>query len=235
MILILSGEGPGDIGGVSEGHFRPGPMAAVIDKLIESIANYSLLGVQALEFISESDLARLSKKLPMAISIGKKRDYETAYFFKNARALARKAKKRGHEQKCPMGAVLFRDADSTERHVYESKWNSMEAGFKAEDYAHGVPMVPKPKSEAWLLCALKPQAYQRCADLEDMLSGNDNSPNPAKGQLEKILTAQNRTVSDLVRMIDEGTIVPTRIEMPSFQQFRARLENVARSLLGLPV
>ena len=234
MILVLSGEGISDIGGMSGGNFRPGPMAMFIDKLIVPIANYSLLGIQAFEFISEGELGRLSKKLPMAISIGKKRDYETAYFFKNARALARQAKGRAHEQKCPIGAVLFRDADSTERRVHESKWNSIEGGVLAEEFAYGVPMAPKPKSEAWLLCALKPQAYQNCADLENSLSGNDNSPNPAKDQLEKILTAQNKAVSHLVEMVEDGTIVPGRIEMPSFQRFRDRLEHVARSLLGLP-
>jgi hypothetical protein len=233
MILVLSGEGASDIGGLLDANFRPGPMAMFIDKFLEPIANYSLLRAQALEFISEGDLARHSKKLPMAISIGKKRDYETAYFFKNARALARQANKRAREQRCPIGVVLFRDADSTQRRVYESKWKSIAGGFLAEDFAHGVPMVPKPKSEAWLLCALKPQAYQNCADLEDSLSGNDNSPNPAKEQLERILTDQNKTISNLPEMVVDGTIVPGRIEMPSFQRFRARLEDVARSLLGL--
>jgi hypothetical protein len=232
MILVLSGEGPGDIGVWTDGNFRPGPMAVMIDKLVGQITGYSLLLIEAAEFVSEGELSRLSRKLPMTIK-GKKRDYETAFFFKNARALAREAKERARDKRCPIGAVLFRDADSIDRRVYKDKWNSIEGGFLAEEFSHGVPMVPKPKSEAWLLCALKPQAYQNCANLEDSLSGNDNSPNPAKEQLERILATRKRTVSDLAKMVEDGTIVPGRIDMPSFQRFRFRLEHVARALLGL--
>jgi hypothetical protein len=244
MIMVLSGEGPTDIGtcanalGECSGDdFRPGPMAVVIDKLAELIAGYSLLAAGALEFISEGNIARASKQLPMALSAGKKRDYETAFFFKGARALARHASRRGAAANCPAGAVLFRDADgtrSTERGLYEAKWNSIEGGFRAENFENGVPMVPKPKSEAWLICALKPQPYQNCAALEDSLSGNDNSPNPAKTQLEALLDLLDKSSADLPDLVGDGAISATRIDMPSFQRFRQRLEEVTRNMLGQP-
>jgi len=50
---------------------------------------------------------------------------------------------------------------------------------KELDDDRGVAMIPKPKSEAWLLCALKNKPYESCEKLEDR-SGNDDSPNSLK-------------------------------------------------------
>jgi hypothetical protein len=243
MIFVVSGEGPSDIGtctnqtGRCSGvDFRAGPMAVIIDKLVEQVVKYSMLASGAFEFISEAMLAGLSKNLPMALSAGKKRDYETAYHFKGARALAKLAMARKVEAQCEVAAVLFRDADgtrSTERGLFEAKWASIQGGFVAEGFGFGVPMVPKPKSEAWLLCALKANPYQHCADLEDSLSGNDNSPNPAKAQLDEILTAAGKEVGDLSQMVEDGEIDPGRIDMPSFTRFRDRLVEVTRAMLAV--
>lgn len=246
MILMVSGEGPTDIGCCGDGRgecsgddFVAGPMAVLIDEIVGPIAGYSFLNARAMEFISEHSLAGLSRELPplrMALS-GKRRGYETAYHFKNARALARAAKKCAAKEDCPVGAVLFRDADgtrSTERGLFEAKWNSMERGFAAEDFDYGVPMVPKPKSEAWLLCALKANPHRNCASLEDTLSGNDNSPEPAKQELESVLRNMGKAVKDLAGMVRDATISPNRIDMPSFNRFRTRLEKVARKMRGLP-
>jgi hypothetical protein len=242
MIFVVSGEGPSDMGactnqmGQCNGvDFRPGPMAVIVDKLVEREIDYSLLGIEAMEFVSEMTLARLSKGLPIRLSAGKKSEYETAYHFKAARALARLAFERKAAEACEVGAVLFRDADgtrSTERGLYEAKRKSIEDGFVAETFFHGIPMVPKPKSEAWLLCALKANPYQHCADLEDSLSGNDNSPNPAKAQLDEILTAAGKEVDDLSQMVGDGEIDPARIDMPSFTRFRDRLIEVTRAMLA---
>jgi hypothetical protein len=242
MIFLLTGEGASDIGichtyqeicGGAD--FRAGPMAVVIDKLIEPVAGYSLLNCQALEFISERTLSDQSRQLPMAISAGKKRDFETAYFFKGARALAKAAKGRQAAMNCPVGAVMFRDADgtrSTERGLFEAKCKSIEDGFRAEAFEHGVPMIPKPKSEVWLLCALKDQSYQGCALLEDSISGNDNSEVPAKALLEQRLLEQGKTVNDLAEMVETGAIDCARIDMPSFNRFRQRLEEVSQNLFA---
>lgn len=241
MIFVASGEGSSDIGACtnqtgrcSGTEFRAGPMAVILDKVVHSEINYSLLDSAAMEFVSEMTLAGLSRELPMALSAGKKRDYETAYHFKAARALARLAAERKAAEGCEVGAVLFRDADgtrSTERGLYEAKRKSIEDGFVAETFPHGVPMVPKPKSEAWLLCALKANPYQHCADLEESLSGNDKSPNPAKAQLEARLTQLGKEVTDLSEMVKDGAIAPERIDMPSFNRFRERLVEVTQAML----
>lgn len=240
MILLVSGEGPSDIGActnqqsVCRGEdFQAGPMGIIVDLLAERELGYSMLGVQTIEFIGETALIGHSKQLPMALSAGKKRDYETAYHFKSARALARLAINKKAQETCEVGAVLFRDADgtrSTERGLYEAKWASIEGGFMAELFSHGIPMVPKPKSEAWLICALKNNAYQNCADLEESLSGNDNSPEPAKAELEGLLHARGRGFHDLSDMVPEMAM--DNIRMPSFDRFRERLREVIRAMLN---
>jgi hypothetical protein len=48
-------------------------------------------------------------------------------------------------------------------------------------------MLPKPKSEAWLLCAGQTVQHSHAA-LED-ISGNDDSPNSAKNKWEAFMGA----------------------------------------------
>jgi hypothetical protein len=241
MILLLSGEGPSDLGscrtatGKCAGEdFKPGPMAWVVDKLVEPIWSYSPLGSASCEFVSEGTLAHYCRTQRMGTTLpGKKRPAETGYFFKNARGLARLAKDRSARDGCPVGAVLFRDSDGTvasRRSLWEDKVKSIEAGFSAENFALGVPMVPKPKSEAWLLCAVQAVPYQNCSRYE-ALSGNDASPNSAKGELGKALAAKGRSQADLGEMIKQGEINPQQIQMPSFGCFRERLQTVAQQMV----
>lgn len=241
MILLLSGEGSGDLGscqtptGIGEGtEFKPGPMAWFVDKLVEPHWGYSPMTASSYIFISESALASQGRNSTMGMSLpGKKKALGTAYFHKNARCLARLAKERSARDKCPVGAVLFRDCDGTlsdKRTLWNDKINSIERGFQTEAFDLGVPMVPKPKSEAWLLCAVQGVPYQNCARFEE-LSGNDASPNSAKGKLEQALAAKTKGYADVCDMIKRDEINPQRITMPSFHHFRERLETVARRML----
>ncbi len=97
-------------------------------------------------------------------------------------------------------------------------------GFDEEQFGRGVPMIPKPKSEAWLICALKRDAFQNCHLLESR-SGNDNSPNSLKGEL-KLLLGDTELIADLCERLRDGRIDIDRIVMPSFAAFRDRLEEV---------
>lgn len=240
MILLLSGEGTSDMGSCRNpadrceaADFNPGPMAWIIDQLVESVWNYSPLQT-ACVLIPEASLARHCKEIGFPVALpGRKRPQETAYFFKNARGLARLATQCAQIEKCPVGAVLFRDSDGTHSSstsLWNQKFVSMEAGFAADDFTFGVPMLPKPKSEAWLLCALQTNSYDHCERFEN-LSGNDASPNSAKKQLEATLASRQRKIDQLVEMIESGEIQATRIDMPSFNRFRTRLEEVARGML----
>jgi hypothetical protein len=181
-------------------------------------------------FIDETRVIRQAKTLKPPTLPGKRRDTETAFFFRTARALACIALALGRENGDEVVAVLFRDADGTqsaERGEWQRKFDSMLDGFTYERLAGGVPMLPKPKSEAWLLCALKsPQPYQNCAALEDE-SGNDRSPNSLKRQLAAAM-GQEPTRETLCDQFVSGAVDIYRIDMPSFNAFRDRLEQVLK-------
>jgi hypothetical protein len=85
-------------------------------------------------------------------------------------------------------------------------------------------MIPKPTSEVWLLCALRENPYQGCAALEGR-SGSPHSPHSLKSELEKRLGHQ-ATRDDLCDLVTNGKIDHRRIDMPSFNAFRERLEAV---------
>ena len=165
---------------------------------------------------------------------GKKKPAETKYFFENARALASIARNKATEVDDNVIAVLFRDADGTSsagRGNWNDKRNSIIAGFRAEDYDLGVAMIPKPKSEAWLLCATKQNPYQHCDCLEDE-SGNDKGKSPLKEQLVKSLVGKTSSF-DMAQLINNKQIDITRIDMLSFNIFKSDLEKVVKMAMGV--
>ena len=185
--------------------------------------------------VPERLIALRSRQLQGVALPGLKSPQETLYFFKNARALAQTAKERTTRQS-PVGAVLFRDSDGTRsagNSLWQDKWRSIARGFEVEAFAFGVPMVPKPKSEVWLLCAVQQNQYANCARFED-ISGNDASPNSAKRQLDAALAAMGKEYAGVRDMIRDGTVQAARITMPSYDRFRERLEQVAREMTGRP-
>lgn len=104
----------------------------------------------------------------------------------------------------------------------------MEDGFRVTNLDLGVPMIPRPISEAWWLCALKADPYQHCEQLEDESRGK-HSPGGLKRQLEEALTEPARRDALLARF-DAGVIDAHRIDMPRFNRFKSRLTAV----LGRP-
>jgi hypothetical protein len=96
-------------------------------------------------------------------------------------------------------------------------------GFEAEGFHKGVPMIPKPKSEAWLVCAWKNHPYQGCEALEER-SGNDNSPNNLKTELADLLG--DVVTSDLLNEKVQQSFDINKVEMTSFKEFRKRLNEV---------
>ena len=171
-------------------------------------------------FVPKVELTKLTRGLPPFT--GKKGRRGTAYFTNNAIALARVARRRARELNDEVVAVLFRDADgtvSTSRGMWEEKVASIENGFKIEKFDRGVAMVPKPKSEAWLICALKDRPYENCQRIEER-SGNDDSPNNLKDELESFGLSHN----EINEMIQNGEIDIDKIDMPSFEYFTDRLK-----------
>ena len=132
MYLLLSGEGPSDIGVCRSSDvcggadFQEGPMAIIVDQLIELNQGFEMshLVCELVSYVSESYLAE-NKQPPQrkAMSLrGKKKPAETKYFFENARALASIARNKATEVDDNVIAVLFRDADGTSS-ARRGNWN----------------------------------------------------------------------------------------------------------------
>ncbi|MBP7650349.1 MAG: hypothetical protein KA744_10925 [Phenylobacterium sp.] len=238
MLILVSGEGPTDMGQccgespTGDAAFTPGPMAWLVDQIAEASEGYSFLALELMCCVSEQTLSRRSKELRPPSLPGRKRGKETAYYFRNARALAVTAGELAATSSQSVVAVLFRDSDGTQsagRGDWQAKWDSMIKGFDYEHFATGVPMIPKPKSEAWLLCALKTaQPYQHCEALE-FESGNDNAPRSLKAQLTEALN-ERPNAAGLAELVRSGTVDASQIEMPSFSAFKVRLEGCLRPL-----
>jgi hypothetical protein len=224
MILVLSGEGKTDLGELEFGTelFKAGAMYMIVDKIIENRYSYSpyTISKDNIKYIPETELSKKAKKLqPMKLP-SKSLKQETGYYFKNARALAKIAKEFDNSI-----AILFRDCDGTNsshRTHCQDKYNSMINGFEAEEYKNGVAMLPKPKSEAWLLCALK-NDYQNCQALETE-SGNDKSPKDLKTQLEAFEISHE----EICDKIKNNDINIEKINMSSFNLFKERLLEVVK-------
>lgn len=246
MYLLLSGEGPGDIGicyptsDFCDGTgFSEGPMAIMVDQLVEVFQGFEMshLETERVSYVSKSYLK--DNKLPTlrkAMSLkGKKTPAETKYYFENARVLASAAKAKSEEVSDQVVAILFRDSDGTAsagRGNWDDKRKSMIEGFKAERYELGVAMVPKPKSEAWLLCATKESPYQHCAALEAE-SGNDRSGRvPLKDQLSASLDGAAGT-GNLNQLVIKNQIDVDRIDMPSFNIFKEDLKKAVNKANGV--
>jgi hypothetical protein len=234
MYLVLSGEGPSDLG-VSE----PGPIAWLLDVYIQAKLGYSLLNTNgAFFFASRGSLSTIAKSLPTPLR-GKKADSrglgsETRAYYKSARALCHWI--RSQKLEGPVLAVLFRDADGTAsagRGEWKDKRLSILTGFHAESFSGGVPVVANPKSEAWLLCALS-RSYLNCDKIEAESSGNDKSPKSLKLQLEQVLGelyARQFSCDFMSSLVQDGVIELARLDMPSANTVRLDLDNALRLLL----
>ena len=239
MILMLSGEGKSDMGrmmpSVSGIVYEPGPMAWMVDRLTEKRLGYSLLeqpqDTECVKFVSERELTEQDRPGPMLMR-GLKRGRETGLFTRNAQVLGRLAKNLGRNRQEDVIAVLFRDADKTNAcnaDTWEEKRQSIENGFALAEFSNGVPMVPRPKSEAWLLCALKNPPYQHCNALEEA-PGNDDSPRSLKKQLAAVM-GNDPTAQEQADWVRAGRIDPECIEMPSFAAFRKALDSALDNVL----
>lgn len=234
MILLVSGEGPSDIGVSRTGQnecktaeFMAGPLTWLIDQLIEAHPRfgYSLMAAEAVYFVSKQHLAAAERPKTMRLP-GIQTPKETGYYYNNAYALASYARQLSARESRPVIAVLFRDADGTAsagRGEWQQKHQSMLDGYQAANYAANcIPMLAKPKSEAWLLCACKPDAYQHCEALESR-SGNDNSPHSLKAELQALLA--DTSSAHLALLAHDRRIDAAQIDMPSFNCFKQQLHH----------
>jgi len=247
VILVLSGEGPTDLGTrrpkVTGWEFVPGPMAWIVDKLLgrPDKLDYSVLdghasGYDWVRFISETDLGALRYPRPRVFPRDQS-SFGNQYFRAAADQLGKHAQSVAIERSDSVIAVFFRDSDGTNsapKTLWEAKFQSMKAGFELAGFPSGVPMVPRPKSEAWMLCGLlkREDLRRNCKWLEDE-PGNDASPKSLKSQLEKHLKC-DPTSEVQAELVCSGKIDPALIDLDSFKEFRKELDR-AYSNSALPL
>jgi hypothetical protein len=242
MIFVLSGEGPTDLGSCKNAQgkcsgddFDVGSMTVLIEQLVKKHVDFRLRGwPDQIHYLSERTLCEMAKKLPNRLqpARSKKKPAEMGYFYTNALVLGVFAKTLEAEKADSAIAVLFRDCDSTRsvNAVWDKKWKAILDGFNHSQFDRGVPMLPKPTSEAWLLSAAQAQPYQNCQNLED-LPGNEASPNHPKRKLDAAFGAR-KTRRELCEWLDENPFDPDRAgAMPSFKAFRDRLDEVVLTVL----
>lgn len=247
MLLLLSGEGPSDLGRCDspvekcDGNaFGVGPMAMLVDQLIERVMRYSVLRDTPanLRYITKQCLGRVADDLRgnrRSVSLtGKKQGQETGYFMKMAWAYGTLAQQIEASEGDSAVAVFFRDSDGTHSirdGAWTEKWQSIERGFERAGFERGVPMLPKPTSEAWLLCTAKNDPYQNCSGLED-LPGNLESAKHPKKQLASVF-GEEKSRAGLCDWLDKHPFEPDRaMEMSSYRAFRERLVDVLEAVRG---
>lgn len=244
MIVVLSGEGPTDLGQCSnaqntceDADFQIGPMTVLVNQMLASRLDYSLFSIPgAYRYVSEAALVKRAaarkhdgRKVSFA---GKKREQETAYFHINAWALAEIALQIERKHGDTVVAVLFRDCDGTRSSssgLWASKWKSMVNGFGRANFSRGIPMLPKPKSEAWLLC--NAQSSVANCDCFEKLPGNDASPKSAKLMLDEAFGA-HKAGNEICEWLDTNPVDEARLStMPSFLAFQKELDRVIAEVI----
>ncbi len=235
MLLILSGEGASDFGGSGCYGDRPGPMAMLVDQIIEDRYDYSPFSCSMVQWHSRVSLSDRAKKNPLRkISLpGVKRPQGYLVYYTHANTLARIAKEQELEAGAPSLSVMFRDSDGTssspQRH-WDLVTEAIAGGFADADYSFGVAMVPKPKQEGWLVCALKEEPYISCQYLEDE-SGNDSSPEPLKKTLANVF-GREPTTADMCEWIEQRRFDHNQMSMPSFLHFKSALHAALDRIEG---
>lgn len=220
--ILLSGEGPSDLGSIdSNGEFKEGPMTCLIKKIIDSFSIKNETEIYfTFKYISRNQISNRTKELPKKkLTLSRTSEKKFIFFRKAAIALGLIAKEVSTQI-----AVYFHDADRTNSEhpkTWEYMIESIETGFLESDFKNGLAMVPKPTSEAWLICCLK--KYRNCEQLEN-LPGNESSDRHPKKILNEIICTEANT-EILLEIACEKCDVE-KIKMPSFIYFKEKLEKV---------
>lgn len=226
MRLFLSGEGPTDIGTCEwdekskSYQCKWGPIGRIACVFVKELAEVDVESV----IVNKSNLFEKigslrtspdkARKLP-----GKKSPKKGAYFFKHGQALGLMTLEKTGAAGDSI-AILFRDSDpsnTADRLLWEEKHRSILDGFRSVDFDKGVPMLPKPTSEAWLL-ALFQEHESHCRALED-----ETDRDRLKSKLEEVL-AQRGIPRD--EFFSAGVYLDNLDFMPSFVRFKERLREV---------
>lgn len=240
MNVLVTGEGSSDMGGSNNGlpiangeHYNLGPMALIVTRLLRQILpdwNVDNLNFDQpsswITCISGNELARKTKDIRKHRPSTKLQKGFVEHA-NRATTMADYAKETEHQL-----AIYFHDTD---RNDFDALVNAIKLGFNSIEGVQGVPMVPKPTSEAWLICGLKENPYTHCSALENDLSGNDaaatnNAPKKVLGRLIGLSADAEPNTEQQFQAAEQSDV--SRIDMPSFNQFRENLTTAIDVICG---
>ncbi|WP_305455458.1 hypothetical protein [Photobacterium leiognathi] len=238
--ILVTGEGSSDMGGSNNGHsissgasYNLGPMALLAVRLLRNILptwNEEYLDFQSpnnwMTCISGNELANQTKTLSK-YRPSKKIQKGYSEHANRAFAMANYAQQHGHQL-----AIYFHDTDKGD---FDALRDALRLGFSSVENVQSVPMLPKPTSEAWLICGRKRDPYAHCTALETQLSGNDaasahNAPKKVLGQLLGLKAGAEPTTE---QQYAEAEVVDIAcINMPSYNQFKTDLTTAIEGVCG---
>ena len=236
--FILCGEGSTDLY-FNEIDQKQGPLKDGVDQLLDFFwdnRNYIQFKQVSRPEVSQSIKGKPEKKT--AIVRGAKNKFpDHRSIAASAKCLAQKAEETAMENDEPhkWGVIYFHDLDANTKasvdEIYNASMKAMNEGFESASFPHGVPMIPKTRSESWLLCLLDPDGGANAKYFED-LPMSDRSPNSGKKVLATLLKVSE---DESYTIVEErrDSFDWTRLQAPSFLVFRDRLKTVSAKLLSL--
>lgn len=231
MIFHVLGEGSSDFGSWNVHTLKKGCMNYLLDWL------WSHHSPQGMPLPKQKLHSRdaISKTDPRAIgSRGHHLPKQTRFAFMGAIALAHFAQAENETA----GAVYFTDADHTrseDKDIGEKLRDAIQQGFDFAAFGLGVPMVPNPNQEAWLLAYYqrympKQTAYNH-AERFEALAGNSrakrqNNPKEQLSEcLEKAGLDEREDEEEIVNRVDWN-----RVSMPSYDIFKRIFLNIVAKM-----
>lgn len=235
--FIFCGEGSTDLY-YNEIYQKQGPLKDCVDQLLDFFWDNR----NCIQFkqVSRPEVSQSIKGKPEKktyIARGAKNKFSDHHFISaSAKYLAQKAEETAMENDEPhkWGVIYFHDLDANTKatvdEIYNASMNAMNEGFDSVSFPHGVPMIPKTRSESWLLCLLDPDGGANKKYFEN-LPMSDTSPNSGKKVLATMLKVSE---DESYTIIEEkrDTFVWTLLQAPSFLVFRDRLKTVSAKLLN---
>lgn len=207
--ILISGEGNSDVGEKDRltNQFTPGPITILTDKILRFYHKEDI----RFQFKSRSEL----KRYPMTLK-GKKKRFKNAAAGKGHSDLAYKLGCLARENRADL-AVLMRDAGKDR---FQIVYDDIRGGFEAARFENGVPAVPTPESEAWLIACLEPEESARI----------ENCKADMKTLLEEKLMQKKRDHSKAGwREIAQDCVID-KIKAPSFQKYKNDLHHKTKYL-----
>ena len=237
MNFVIFGEGNSDVVGTKdndENVVRQGSMRILLDVLAKKplTINPELFTKNTMEY------QLFKKRLPrsMMLRAPKNEKIKKSDVFINVKYWVQYVKTK--QFSTLYGLVWYQDCDDNKHaEIYEA----VQAGFKFEQVAdYGVPMLPKPCLEAWLLAYFQEDdrtaPYTDCAQFEKLDGWSKNAPRSPKNILARRLNCPQGAIwkkmkigphsgYEVVRGIDWD-----KVDMPSFNQFKTDFLAVVNKL-----